>query len=77
MKKVMGRIVYCLGSGSQDFTIKKLGGVGTIVALDSPTDTAFTTLIAGSFVVSEIGIKIDRYINSTKYVLPEVLCLIE
>ncbi|XP_006430257.2 subtilisin-like protease SBT4.15 [Citrus clementina] len=66
MKKVKGKIVYCLGSGSQDYTIDHLQGAGTIMAVDAPTDIAIATLIAGTFVVPEVGIKIDQYINSTK-----------
>ncbi|KAJ0027964.1 hypothetical protein Pint_35929 [Pistacia integerrima] len=66
MNKVKGKIVYCLGSGSQDYTIKELGGAGTIVTLDEPTDTAFTTLIRGAFIGAKDGSKIDHYINSTK-----------
>lgn len=67
MKKVKGKIVYCLGSGSQDYTIDRLQGAGTIMAVDAPTHIAIATLIAGTFVVPEVGIKIDQYINSTKY----------
>lgn len=37
------------------------------MAVDAPTDIAIATLIAGTFVVPEVGIKIDQYINSTKY----------
>lgn len=67
MNKVKGKIVYCMGSSNQDYTIKELGGAGTIVTLDEPTDTAFTTLIPGASIDAKDGSKIDHYINSTKY----------
>ncbi|KAK2655165.1 hypothetical protein Ddye_008217 [Dipteronia dyeriana] len=66
MDKVKGKIVYCLGSASQDYFIKLLGGAGTIMVLDEPSDIAFTTLISATSVLVKQGIKIDRYINSTK-----------
>ncbi|KAL5741041.1 hypothetical protein ACOSQ2_030221 [Xanthoceras sorbifolium] len=64
--KVKGKIVYCLGSATQDYTIKFLGGAGTIMALDAPSDIAFTTFLPATSVVAKDGISIDRYINSTK-----------
>ncbi|KAK0585049.1 hypothetical protein LWI29_022744 [Acer saccharum] len=64
--KVKGKIVYCLGSASQDYFIKLLEGAGTIMVLDEPSDIAFTTLISATSVLIKQGIKIDRYINSTK-----------
>lgn len=71
MDKVKGKIVYCLGSSGQDYTIKLLGGVGTIFALDEPTDTAFTSLLPATNVLPKEGVNIDRYINSTRYfILP-------
>ncbi|KAJ7976091.1 subtilisin-like protease SBT4.15 [Quillaja saponaria] len=62
--KVKGRIVYCLGNSGQDDTIKELGGAGTIMALDEKTDTAYTTLVPGTFVLNNV--EFDLYINSTK-----------
>ncbi|KAJ7971524.1 subtilisin-like protease SBT4.14 [Quillaja saponaria] len=64
--KVKGRIVYCLGSSDQDYTIKELGGAGTIMALDEKTDIAYTTLIPGTSVYVNVAKNIDLYINSTK-----------
>ncbi|KAK4834634.1 hypothetical protein QYF36_025989 [Acer negundo] len=64
--KVKGKIVYCLGSSRQDYFIKLLEGAGTIMVLDEPSDIAFTTLISATTVLVKQGIKIDRYINSTK-----------
>lgn len=66
MNKVKGKIVYCLGAGGQDSTIKELNGAGTIITLDEETDTAYTFLIPATFVNADDGKKIDQYINSTK-----------
>ncbi|KAF7818765.1 subtilisin-like protease SBT4.15 [Senna tora] len=67
-KKVKGKIVYCLeGMSAQDYTIKRLGGVGIIVALAEKTDVSSTTIIPGTFVeANTVGKSIDLYINSTK-----------
>ena len=65
--KVKGKIVYCLGEAGQDFTIDMLGGAGTIMAIDAPTDYYFLTLTPATTVVrSKNGDKLDRYINTTK-----------
>lgn len=64
---VKGKIVYCLGSSSQDYTVKWNHGVG-VIASDSPSDTALPTIIPATIVDIEDGKKIDKYINSTKYV---------
>ncbi|XP_027363231.1 subtilisin-like protease SBT4.15 [Abrus precatorius] len=68
MDKVKGRIVYCLGMGNEDFVIKGLGGVGTIVSVSDQTDySPSTTIIPGVYVDAKAGGKIiDLYINSTK-----------
>lgn len=65
-----GRIVYCVGgTGTQDLTIKELGGAGTIIGLDEKVDASYTTVIPGAYVeASTVGNSIDLYINSTKYV---------
>lgn len=65
----MGRIVYCVGgTGSQDLTIKELGGAGTIIGLEEKLDGSYTTVIPGAFVDGNtVGKTIDQYINSTKY----------
>ncbi|XP_019426825.1 PREDICTED: subtilisin-like protease SBT4.15 isoform X1 [Lupinus angustifolius] len=66
-EKVMGRIVYCLGQGNQDWNIKELGGAGTIVALDERADYGSITIIPGSYVdANNVGKQIELYINSTK-----------
>ncbi|KAG5553339.1 hypothetical protein RHGRI_011269 [Rhododendron griersonianum] len=39
--KVKGKIVYCLGVGGQDSTIKNLGGSGVIMSADEESDIAF------------------------------------
>jgi hypothetical protein len=65
---VKGKIVYCLGSSGQDYTIKKLDGAGTIMALDQDTDIAYLTLIPGTYSFPKDSKMIEQYINSTKYV---------
>ncbi|XP_021289654.1 subtilisin-like protease SBT4.15 [Herrania umbratica] len=65
--RVKGKIVYCLGEASQDYTIQLLGGAGTIMATDAPQDYYFLALTPAATVVrSKDGDKLDRYINSTK-----------
>ncbi|XVE76005.1 hypothetical protein DITRI_Ditri12bG0137900 [Diplodiscus trichospermus] len=65
--KVKGKVVYCLGEAGQDFTIKSLGGAGTIMAIAEPVDYYFLALTPATTVVrSTTGDKLDRYINSTK-----------
>uniref|UniRef100_A0A2N9IEB0 Subtilisin-like protease fibronectin type-III domain-containing protein n=1 Tax=Fagus sylvatica TaxID=28930 RepID=A0A2N9IEB0_FAGSY len=64
--KVKGKIVYCLGSSGQDYTIKKLDGAGTIMALDQDTDIAYLTLIPGTYSFPKDSKMIEQYINSTK-----------
>jgi len=67
---VKGRIVYCVGgTGTQDLTIKDLGGAGTIVVLEEDIDASFSTVIPATFVeASSVDETIEIYINSTKYV---------
>ncbi|KAJ8754152.1 hypothetical protein K2173_002051 [Erythroxylum novogranatense] len=65
MNKVKGKIVYCLGSQGQSFTINKLNGVGLITALGQPTDIAFVTTMPSTNVDLTAGHHIDRYINTT------------
>ncbi|RDX66765.1 Subtilisin-like protease SBT4.15, partial [Mucuna pruriens] len=66
--KVKGKIVYCVGgTGSQDLTIRELGGAGTIIGLDDQIDASYTMVIPGAFVEAQtVGKTIDLYINSTK-----------
>ncbi|KAK7284883.1 hypothetical protein RJT34_19637 [Clitoria ternatea] len=66
--KVKGKIVYCAGgTGSQDLTIKDLGGAGTIIGVEDGIDASYATVIPGTFVdVTTDGRTIDLYINSTK-----------
>ncbi|KAM3689476.1 hypothetical protein ACB098_09G050500 [Castanea mollissima] len=64
--KVVGKIVYCLGSAGQDSTIKDLGGAGTIMALEVETDTAYSTVIPGTSTFPRDSKLIEQYINSTK-----------
>ncbi|KAK7392583.1 hypothetical protein VNO78_21026 [Psophocarpus tetragonolobus] len=66
-EKVMGKIVYCLGEGSSDYTIKELGGAGTIIAVSDPSDFSTTTVVPGVHIDANTdGKTIDLYINSTK-----------
>lgn len=62
---VKGKMVYCLGSGGQDYYIRQLGGVGLIMATER-TDVAFPFLIPAAFVTTADGYKIDQYINTTQ-----------
>ncbi|KAJ6922738.1 subtilase family protein [Populus alba x Populus x berolinensis] len=71
MDKVKGKLVYCLGSNGQDYTIKELKGAGVITSLDAPTDTAFPTVIPGTSVQLKDGYRIDVYINSTRYLVSD------
>ncbi|XP_075639651.1 subtilisin-like protease SBT4.15 [Castanea sativa] len=64
--KVVGKIVYCLGSAGQDSTIKDLGGAGTIMALEVETDIAYSTVIPGTSTFPRDSKLIEQYINSTK-----------
>jgi hypothetical protein len=64
--KVKGKIVLCKGGSDSD--IKEMGGVGMIVASDDSLDTGFTLVLPAAIVNSERGAKIDKYINTTKYV---------
>ncbi|KAJ8899619.1 hypothetical protein K2173_018593 [Erythroxylum novogranatense] len=66
MNKVKGKIVYCLGSSGQDYTINKLEGIGTIMIMSQKTEVASTTIIPGTNVDIRAGLKIERYINTTK-----------
>lgn len=54
-----------LCKGGSDSDIKEMGGVGMIVASD---DTGFTLVLPAAIVNGERGAKIDKYINTTKYV---------
>ncbi|CAH9138433.1 unnamed protein product [Cuscuta epithymum] len=62
---VKGKIVYCLGSSSQDYNIKGINGAGVISA-DHLSDTPLPTIIPGTVVDINNGVKIDQYINSTR-----------
>ncbi|KAM4078566.1 hypothetical protein ACB094_09G047800 [Castanea mollissima] len=64
--EVMGKIVYCLGSNGQDYIIKRAGGAGAIMTLDSDTDTAYSTVIPGTSIFPRDSKLIEQYINSTK-----------
>ncbi|KAI5319113.1 hypothetical protein L3X38_038821 [Prunus dulcis] len=64
--KVKGRIVYCLGSSGQDFTIQRLRGAGTLMTQYELEDYAYSPVIPGTGILVKDGIKIDQYINSTK-----------
>ncbi|RDX97409.1 Subtilisin-like protease SBT4.15, partial [Mucuna pruriens] len=67
MEKVMGKIVYCLGSGNMDYIIKQLSGAGTIIGVSEQTDSSTTPIIPGVFVDAyTAGKTVYLYINSTK-----------
>lgn len=64
--KVKGKVVFCLGVTGQEYTIKEQGGIGIITSSDIKTDIAMTTLIPGTTVGLNDGMKIDQYISSSK-----------
>lgn len=64
--RVKGKVVYCLGDTGQEYMIKELGGIGIITSSDIETDIPVTTLIPGTTVSSNDGMKIDQYISSSK-----------
>ncbi|KAE9445649.1 hypothetical protein C3L33_22450, partial [Rhododendron williamsianum] len=64
--KVKGKIVYCLGVGGQDSTIKNLGGSGVIMSADEESDIAFLYAAPTTTTAARDGSRINRYINSTK-----------
>lgn len=66
--KVKGRIVYCEGSYDQESTIEELEGLGTIMTYEGEMDFSYLTLVPATYVAQKDGDKVDRYINSTKYV---------
>ncbi|XP_050226782.1 subtilisin-like protease SBT4.15 [Mercurialis annua] len=66
INKVKGKIVFCLGNGPQDSTLKELNGAGVILSITTMEDIAFTSLIASTNVNIKDGLKIGHYINSTK-----------
>ncbi|XP_019187652.1 PREDICTED: subtilisin-like protease SBT4.15 [Ipomoea nil] len=70
-KLVRGKIVYCLSSASQDYTIKWIHGVG-VIASDKLPDTVLPTMIPATIVDIEDGKKIDKYINTTKAPTAEI-----
>ncbi|XP_003537051.4 subtilisin-like protease SBT4.15 [Glycine max] len=66
-EKVMGKIVYCLGTGNMDYIIKELKGAGTIVGVSDPNDYSTIPVIPGVYIDANTdGKAIDLYINSTK-----------
>ncbi|XP_019071009.1 subtilisin-like protease SBT4.15 [Solanum lycopersicum] len=64
--KVKGKIVYCLGSNQQDYTLKALQGAGTIILSDKMTDTPFITYISSTSINTTYAAQVDKYIQSTK-----------
>ncbi|TQD83310.1 hypothetical protein C1H46_031097 [Malus baccata] len=64
--KVVGRIVYCQGFGTQDSTMQKLKGAGTLMTRYELDDYAYSPIIPGTEILVQDGIKIEKYINSTK-----------
>ncbi|XP_038905603.1 subtilisin-like protease SBT4.15 [Benincasa hispida] len=65
-KKVKGKIVYCLGSVYQEYTISDLGGIGVISNLMGTTEIAITTPIPSTHLSSLDSDSVNGYINSTK-----------
>lgn len=61
-----GKIVYCLGSIDQEYTISDLGGVGVISNLLNITEMAITTPIPSTHLSSTNSDYVEAYINSTK-----------
>ena len=65
-KKVKGKIVYCLGSMDQEYTISELGGKGVISNLMNVSETAITPPIPSTHLSSTNSDYVEAYINSTK-----------
>ncbi|KZV27940.1 xylem serine protein 1-like [Dorcoceras hygrometricum] len=63
--KVKGKIVYCQGSGG-NVVVDALGAIGTIMSDDTFEDTMFINDDPLSYVSTKDGLKIDKYINSTR-----------
>lgn len=75
-KQVKGKIVYCLGSNGQDSTISENRGAGVIMSGDDnySDEVAFSFLIPATVVNQKDGKKIEKYINSTRFVIPFITC---
>ena len=67
--KVEGKILYCLGSLDQEYTISELGGVGVIANLMNNTEVLAVTPIPATHLSSQDSDIVETYINSTQYVL--------
>ncbi|XP_073015584.1 subtilisin-like protease SBT4.15 [Primulina eburnea] len=63
--KVKGKIVYCQGEGG-NIMVDSLGAIGTIMSDDVFEDTVFFNDNPVSYVSIEDGLKIDKYINSSR-----------
>nr|POE88667.1 subtilisin-like protease sbt4.15 [Quercus suber] len=63
--KVKGKIVLCKEGLIQDY-IKEIGGLGAIVSLQQQSNTGFTYTIPAAFIDTNVGDKIEKYVNSTR-----------
>ncbi|KAM3740679.1 hypothetical protein ACB098_08G117300 [Castanea mollissima] len=63
--KVKGKIVLCKEGLIQDY-VKQIGGLGAIVSLQEQSDTGFTFIIPAAFIDTNVGDKIEIYVNSTR-----------
>ncbi|XP_023539892.1 subtilisin-like protease SBT4.15 [Cucurbita pepo subsp. pepo] len=64
--KVKGKILYCLGSLDQEYTISELGGVGVIANLMNNTEVLAVTPIPATHLSSQDSDIVETYINSTQ-----------
>ena len=65
--KVKGKIVLCKEGLIQDY-VKQIGGLGAIVSLQQQSDTGFTFAIPAAFIDTNVGDKIEIYVNSSRLV---------
>ncbi|XP_073151934.1 subtilisin-like protease SBT4.15 [Henckelia pumila] len=63
--KVKGKIVFCQGVGG-NIIVHALGAIGTIMTDDYTEDTMFVENNPLSYVSVQEGLKIDKYINSSR-----------
>ncbi|KAL6585485.1 hypothetical protein OROMI_002129 [Orobanche minor] len=63
--KIKGKIVYCQGGGG-DNIVPFTGGAGTIMSDNAFLDNSYPTFGLATYVSYDDGIKIDKYINSTR-----------
>jgi hypothetical protein len=64
---VKGKLVYCIGSWGTEATVKKIGGIGSVIEYDNYPDVAQISIAPAAIVNHSIGETIINYIKSTRY----------